>query len=175
MRWVYVLATLLATAVLALDQASKQWAVGRLAGAPIEILPTVRLTLFLNDGASFSAGAGNGRVVGIFVIVIIGAVLRLIVTQRRPAVVLVLSVVLGGALGNLWDRIFRAEAGFLTGGVVDFIDVSWFAVFNVADTFVVVGALTYAFLEITAHRRRPGPADTADATNPGGTADTADA
>ena len=47
------------------------------------------------------------------------------------------AVILGGALGNLIDRVARADDGPLSGQVIDFIDVSWYAVFNVADIFVV--------------------------------------
>ena len=45
----------------------------------------------------------------------------------------------GGALGNLTDRLFRSDDGFLTGAVVDFIDVQWWPVWNVADMGVVLG------------------------------------
>ena len=48
-----------------------------------------------------------------------------------------LGLIVGGALGNLVDRAFRGDAGFLQGAVVDFIDVQWWPVFNVADMAVV--------------------------------------
>ncbi|MCB1027813.1 MAG: signal peptidase II, partial [Microthrixaceae bacterium] len=56
-----------------------------------------------------------------------------------------------GALGNLLDRLFRANDGLLSGKVVDFVAVTWYAVFNVADVFVVVGAIALLWLEF----RRP--------------------
>ncbi len=56
-------------------------------------------------------------------------------------------MILGGALGNLGDRIFRADDGVLSGAVVDFIDVTWYAVFNLADVFVVCGATVFALVE----------------------------
>jgi signal peptidase II len=52
-----------------------------------------------------------------------------------------MGLILGGALGNLGDRAFRAGEGFLGGAVVDFIDFQWFPIFNVADIGVVGGAL----------------------------------
>jgi signal peptidase II len=52
-----------------------------------------------------------------------------------------IGLVAGGALGNLIDRAFRAGDGFLGGGVVDFIDLQWWPVFNLADAAIVLGAL----------------------------------
>ncbi len=69
------------------------------------------------------------------------------VERRRE--VAALALVLGGALGNLIDRIFRGD-GLLDGGVVDFIDLSFFPAFNVADSAITIGAglaLLYAFLD----------------------------
>jgi len=70
-----------------------------------------------------------------------------------------LSLVLGGALGNLIDRLFRAP-GFLKGAVVDFVHVGSFPTFNVADSAITVGALLIVvwavradFLEQRAARR----------------------
>ena len=54
--------------------------------------------------------------------------------------VVALTLVLGGALGNLADRFFRAP-GFLRGHVVDFVSVGWWPVFNVADSCVTIGAV----------------------------------
>jgi signal peptidase II len=63
------------------------------------------------------------------------------------------GLVLGGALGNLTDRVFREGTGFLGGAVVDFVDLQWWPVFNVADAAVCVGAL---LLVLTA-AREPDP------------------
>jgi signal peptidase II len=60
-----------------------------------------------------------------------------------------IGLVLGGAIGNLLDRAFRGDAGFMHGAVVDFIDFQWWPIFNVADMGVVIGGfvvvLVYAF------------------------------
>ena len=53
---------------------------------------------------------------------------------------------LGGAAGNLVDRIFREGSGFLGGGVVDFIDLQWWPIFNVADAAVTIGGLLLVFV-----------------------------
>jgi signal peptidase II len=63
------------------------------------------------------------------------------------------GLVLGGAFGNLADRVFRDGSGFLGGAVVDFIDLQWWPVFNVADAAVCVGAV---LLVLTA-AREPDP------------------
>jgi signal peptidase II len=58
-----------------------------------------------------------------------------------------IGLVLGGALGNLVDRAFRPGDGFLGGGVVDFIDLQWWPVFNLADSAIVVGAIVLFFAQ----------------------------
>ena len=74
--------------------------------------------------------------------------------------------ILGGALGNLVDRLFRADDGPLSGEVIDFIDVTWYAVFNVADIFVVCGCVAFGVYEVMVLRheraeqlRTEAPAD----------------
>ena len=62
-------------------------------------------------------------------------------------------MILGGAIGNLVDRAARADDGVLSGAVIDFIDVTWYAVFNVADIFVVCGCLAFVGHELLLHRR----------------------
>ena len=52
-----------------------------------------------------------------------------------------LGLVLGGAVGNLLDRIFREGSGFLGGAVVDFVDLQWWPIFNVADAAVSIGGV----------------------------------
>ncbi len=62
-------------------------------------------------------------------------------TSRTTLGAVAAGLIAGGAVGNLLDRAFRGDQGFLHGGVVDFIDLQWWPVFNVADACVVVGAL----------------------------------
>ncbi len=133
---------------LVADQVSKSWAVRSLgAGRTVSLLPTLEFDLSYNSGFSFSTGSGQGRLIGVGVIVLCGFLVRRIQQETNPKRVGLLAAILAGALGNLVDRLLRAENGFLSGHVVDFIDVSWFAVFNVADTLVVGGAILYAGLE----------------------------
>ena len=127
--------------IVAIDQLTKSWAVAELADGPKHIVgDTVELTLTRNAGGAF------GRFQGMTPILAIGAVIVtvLLVRATRHAtdrVVLVgLVLVLGGAIGNLTDRLFRSP-GFLRGHVVDFVAVGWWPVFNVADSCITIGAV----------------------------------
>lgn len=155
-----------AVVVLVLDQLSKWWAVEELCGPPycdqpgrtVDLFWTLRFHYAENTGMAFSRGAGQGRIIGLVVVAIV--VVLLVVARRlrtTPQLVLV-GVVIGGALGNFVDRIARADAGFLSGGVVDFIDLQWWPVFNVADAAVVVGGIALALTGL-----REEPADVPEA------------
>ncbi len=149
--------------VLVLDQLSKEWAIDRLSrGRTIEVLPTLEFDLTYNSGFSFGAGAGYGPLVGTLVIALCGFIGWRIWIERLPARAAILAAILGGALGNLIDRVVRADDGFLSGNVVDFIDVTWYAVFNVADMFVVCGCIVLVLYELR-HR--------ADASEPSSSED----
>jgi signal peptidase II len=127
---------------LALDQLTKSWAVSRLPEGDIDVVWTLRLRLTFNSGASFSMGDGYGRWIALVALVIVVVLVwqGLKSTSRLTAVALALIV--GGALGNVIDRALRSGNGHLLGGaVVDFIDLRWWPVFNVADMGVVVGAV----------------------------------
>ena len=137
-----------------LDQISKTWAESALGdGDTIELLPTLEFDLAYNRGFSFSTGTGFGRYIGILVVGLIGFLGWQIATSESMGRVWILATIMGGAIGNLLDRLLRAENGFLSGEVIDFIDVTWYAVFNVADIFVVCGALTFAGFELVTHHR----------------------
>ena len=134
---------------VALDQVTKAWAERALAGdRSIELLPTLSFDLHYNSGFSFGTGQGAGRLIAVVVIAMSLYLAHLIRRERAASRALVLATILAGALGNLLDRIFRAERGVLSGDVVDFIDVSWFAIFNVADIFVVGGVILFAATEL---------------------------
>jgi signal peptidase II len=139
-----------AAAVVALDQWTKSWAQGALAGGPVHVLGPVNLGLVYNKGAAFSFGTGASPVIAA---VAVALVLAVVFYSRRVAK--------GGApvtvMVALADRFFRHHHG----GVVDFIQlVSWWATFNVADAAVTVGALTLAVSLVLSPggRRASGPA-----------------
>ena len=138
-RWGHIAAV--AALVIALDQLTKHWAVSELVDGPIELFGSVQLRLTFNSGASFSMGSGRGGLIALVGLVVVVVLLRSV--ARWPGVLAptALGMVLGGALGNLTDRVFRAGGdGVLSGRVVDFIDFQWWPVFNVADIAVVCGA-----------------------------------
>jgi len=99
-----------------------------------------------NTGAAFSIGGGAGTFIAPLVIVVIVVLVwwNRGVSSKVGAVAL--GMVLGGAMGNLLDRALRGDAGFMQGAVVDFIDVQWWPVFNVADACVVVGGILFALV-----------------------------
>jgi signal peptidase II len=134
-----LLAVLVAALVVVLDQATKAWAVNALAGSPIGIIDGwLNLRLFFNTGASFSFFAKGGAVIGLLVIAVVVVIFFALREAGRRLDAIALGLVLGGAVGNLLDRLFRGT-GFLDGAVVDFINVPFFATFNVADIAINVG------------------------------------
>lgn len=138
------------TAVLAADQLVKWWVVKTLPGDPIVVIEGFfQLRYVTNFGAAFSLLDGLGSIVAL--VAVAAAVFIFLVARRveRRGEAVALGLVLGGALGNLMDRVFRGE-GLLDGGVVDFVDFSFFPAFNVADAAITVGAalaLWFAFVK----------------------------
>ena len=137
-----------AAAAYLLDRVSKLWVEQALSGrAPLQVIPRIlRFTYTTNSGGAFGLGrsapllfAGATLLVSIL---IVGASFRL----SRPLVAVALGLVLGGALGNLTDRIARGPG--LSGKVIDFIDVRVWPVFNLADSAVVIGAVLLAIASL---------------------------
>ncbi len=131
----------LAVAVWVLDILTKTWAVTALEGRdPVYLIGDwARLLLLRNSGAAFSMATGYTWVLTIIAAGVVVAIVRLSGRLRSGWWILGLGLILGGALGNLTDRLFRFP-GPLQGHVVDFIAVGWWPVFNVADSAVVCGA-----------------------------------
>lgn len=141
----------ISTIVLA-DQLSKSWAVGRLTREPcsvpeacIDLVGSLRFRLSFNPGAAFSSFTGGGPVLGVVAFFMTIYLVYLSVTSSDAVLRWLFPVVGGGAVGNLWDRVFRADDGFLSGKVVDFIDLQFWPIFNVADMAVVGGVIAVAF------------------------------
>ena len=153
-RATFVTTAVIVTLTVALDQITKWWAHSTLDdGRVIEILPTLELDLVYNRGFSFGTGSDFGPLIGVLVLGLIGVLVQQIRTSEHPGRVRILAVILGGAIGNLVDRAARADDGVLSGAVIDFIDVTWYAVFNVADIFVVCGAIAFGANEIWLSRQ----------------------
>jgi signal peptidase II len=128
-------------AIVAVDQLTKAWAVSALADGPVRVFgDTVKLELARNSGSAFSRFQGYTPVLAILAIVITTLIARAVRHASDRWVIIGLVLVLGGALGNLTDRLARSP-GFLRGYVVDFVAVGWWPLFNVADSCVTVGAI----------------------------------
>jgi signal peptidase II len=135
------LVALVAAAVVGLDQLTKQWALTALADGPIDLFWTLRLRLVFNPGAAFGIGGSVAPFIPLAAVVVIVLLLRTgRLVEGRPGLVGI-GLVLGGAVGNLVDRALRDGSGFMGGRVVDFVDLQWWPVFNVADVAIVVGAV----------------------------------
>jgi signal peptidase II len=150
-----------AALVLVLDQLTKHLVVTNLAGRPpVDLIgEVVQLRYTTNSGGAFSLLTGAPLFFGITAIVIVGGIIYASRRAQPLSLLVVLGLVLGGALGNLTDRLLRGE-GLLRGEVVDFVKVGWWPVFNVADSCLVVGGILLAiFLGRAESEQRPAPAD----------------
>lgn len=142
---------ILIASIVVADQLTKHWALNRLSGdRTIDLVGSLRFNLAFNKGMAFSQATGAGPVIGAlgFVIVIV-----IVLWLRRSATgvaAVAAGMIVGGAIGNLIDRLFRGEAWF-RGAVVDFIDLQWFPIFNIADSAISIGAV----LMILASFRKP--------------------
>lgn len=140
----------LAGLVLAADQVTKWWALTHLtSGEPQRqvVGDLLTLRLVLNPGAALGIGNGYTWVLTIVVVAVIGVMIRVIGRIRSRAWAVTLGLLLGGALGNLADRLLR-EPGFARGHVVDFIGyANWFTG-NVADIAIVIAAVLLAALSL---------------------------
>jgi len=131
-----------AIALVVIDQLTKWWAMSRLDTDVIDVVWTLRFNLVRNPGSAFSVGASLGPFIGVLAVVVVVLLVRYGRFASNLPTAIALGMVLGGAVGNLIDRLFRTEGnGFLGGHVVDFIDFQWWPVFNVADIGIVVGGL----------------------------------
>ena len=151
-----------AAAVLALDQLTKHLVVSNLAGRPPVGLvdDDVQLRYTTNSGGAFSLLTGAPLFFGIMALVIIGGIVYASRRAQPLSMLVILGLILGGALGNLTDRLLRGDA-LLRGEVVDFIKVGIWPVFNLADSCVVVGGVLLAiFLGRAELESEQAPADT---------------
>lgn len=145
------LPTLLAIAAVlfALDLLTKCLAVAFIEpGKPIPIIGDfARLTLVRNPGAAFSMATGMTWLLTLIAAAVVIGVIRIGRTLQSLWWAIGLGMVLGGALGNLVDRLFRYP-GPLQGHVVDFVAIGWWPVFNVADSAIVCGAILLVALTV---------------------------
>lgn len=127
-----------AGAVVIVDQLTKAWAVDQLGDRDIDLFWTLRLNLSYNTGMAFSAGRDWGPIIGVVAMLVVVALLLSLRRQPSRLGDVAVGLIVGGAVGNVIDRLFRQE-GWLRGGVVDFVDFQWFPIFNVADMGITIG------------------------------------
>ncbi len=131
---------LLAVGIVVADQASKHWALNRLSGdRTVDLVGSLRFNLAFNRGMAFSQGQGFGPLIAVVATIVIVWLLVSLRSTGGRLNTFGIGAVIGGAAGNLVDRAFRQEA-WLRGAVVDFIDLQWFPIFNIADAAINVGA-----------------------------------
>lgn len=157
----------IAVVVFLLDLWSKEWAQKslELGAAPRPFIgDLITLRLIYNPGAALSMASG---MTWILTLVSVGVVVFICVVARRLssiAWVVTLAMLLGGTLGNLADRLFRAP-GFPEGHVVDFIDYGPF-IGNVADIFIVGAAVLIGVMTAFGHNPTIEDAQVSDGRKP---------
>ena len=134
----YSLALGIAAFVVVSDAVTKRYASMHFVDNPVEVIPGfLTLTYTENPGAAFSLFQDAGPFIGVAAILVTVFVLFALRTERPTIEVVALGFVIGGAVGNLIDRISRGD-GFLDGKVIDWIDLWWIPTFNIADASVTV-------------------------------------
>ena len=149
-RLVWVVAIAMATIVGVLDQATKQLAERQLEAGPID-LGLVSLTLVRNPNAAFGIPGFTGMFL-IVTVIVLAIIVRMLTRTDRFSLAAAFGLVAGGAIGNAVDRITRPP-GFPDGAVVDFVNLGWFPVFNVADAAITVGAILVVLLLVITDRQ----------------------
>lgn len=148
---------LIIIAGFALDRISKVWVLNSLVGKPITVIKDFFLLRHLeNEGAAFSILQGKTIFLIIMTSLVSLVLLYILIKYKHRLLRTSLSMILAGALGNLFDRIFRE------GRVVDFIEFHfgsyYFPSFNVADMLVVCGTILLAVYILFVHQdgKKPG-------------------
>src|SRR5262249_10345955 len=142
-----------------LDAITKQLAVSHLReDSPVRILGgAVYFVLTRNSGAAFSMGTHLTWLFPAITVVVVIGIAWMATRLRSSLWAISLGLVLGGAMGNLTDRLFRAP-GVFVGHVVDYISVfsdrgAYFPIFNAADSCLTIGVILAVLLELTGRRR----------------------
>ena len=140
--------------VILLDRVTKTWAEHSFATHPREVISGVLTLRFTtNSGGAFSFGDRAPLVFAVAAIVVCVAIAVTAFRVRPTLHAVALGLILGGAFGNLLDRILRGPG--LSGRVIDFIDPHVWPVFNLADAAVVCGAVLLAVQSFREGRSAP--------------------
>jgi signal peptidase II len=152
--WALTVMFCVAVIVLTADAISKQQVLTRLPGhPPVRLLHgLLTLDLTFNAGAAFGVGTSYTAIIALIVCGVIAYIIRTARRLRSLAWTIALGLLLGGAMGNLGDRLFRAP-GLLRGQVVDWINLPHFPwTFNLADASITCAAVMIAVLALAGIR-----------------------
>jgi signal peptidase II len=140
---------LVAVVTYLLDQATKYLAIRHLApDHPRRVVGhLLELNLSRNPGAAFSTGRGYTVALSLLALAIVAVILRVARRLRSARWAVTMGLILGGALGNVSDRLFR-EPGPFRGHVVDFLELPHWPIFNVADMAICTAAVLFVGLSI---------------------------
>lgn len=137
----YLIAGIVAAAVVAADLLTKRHAAQTFDGNPLEVIPGFfGFTFVENFGSAFGLFQEGGTVVGIAAAAVTVAVIAILARERTTFETVVFGLILGGAVGNLVDRMARGD-GFMDGGVIDWINLWFIPTFNIADTAVTIAVV----------------------------------
>jgi signal peptidase II len=122
------------------DFATKTWALHSLSSQPRKIISSfLQFTLVHNSGAAFSFATGFTFAFSLLALAVVIAVIYYAPKLTSHGWQIAIGLLLGGVLGNLTDRIFR-EPSFLSGHVIDWIQIPHWPVFNIADSAICIAA-----------------------------------
>jgi signal peptidase II len=139
-----------AALVVLVDQVTKTWAENHLRDGPRQLLPGLKLELTFNSGIAFGLGRGATPFLEVLVVILVAVLLGLGRRASRTASLVssvAMGLLLGGAFGNLCDRLLRGNGG----AVIDFVHFRFWWIFNLADAAIVTGAI----LLVLTRSRRP--------------------
>lgn len=129
-------AALLMAAIIAVDQATKALVRANVAlGDENAVFPGVQIVHVLNRGVAFGALSGKSVVMVVVLVALAGLIVWFVLHSTRPYVWIPTGMLLGGALGNIIDRVTE-------GAVTDFVKIPLWPAFNVADVSITFGVLT---------------------------------
>ena len=151
---------MVAAIVIVIDQLAKHWAINRLSDGDIDVIGSLRFNLTYNSGMAFSRGEGFGPIIGVVAVVVVAVLLVGLRREGSRLGDIASGMVIGGALGNVVDRLFRGDAWF-HGSVIDFIDLQWWPIFNVADMAITIGGVLLVLGTVFAGSSDTAPSETA--------------
>jgi signal peptidase II len=134
-RWILLAGT--AAAVVVVDRITKSLAVSRLADHPVHVIGPLWLRLSYNTGAAFGIAQGWSMELAVIAVALIAVLIFVGRSTSMNLGIVAIGLMLGGAVGNLSDRLF----GNASGAVVDFVYTGFWPTFNVADACIVIGGV----------------------------------